>query len=144
MTTLMAGLAELAGEGPGQHVVLKAKELLTKILLPKKVTGNIVDRYVKKALRTGAWRSLKQENRAILIVARKWGVIKSPILKSILYRIFLEIELHTIRGKALFYGIILTIKGTIYRLHELLKDLSKLLALGLFYLNNPPMYRIYG
>lgn len=144
MTTLMAGLAELAGEGPGQHVVLKAKELLTKILLPKKVTGNVVDRYVRKALRIGAWRDLKQENRAILIVARKWGVIKSAILKSILYRIFLEIELHTIRGKALFYGIILTMKSTIYKLHEALRDVQKLLTIGILYLNNPPIYRIYG
>jgi len=144
MSTLMAGLAELAGEGPGQHVVLKAKELLTKILLPKKVTGNIVDRYVKKALRIGAWRDLKQENRAILIVARKWGVIKSATLKSILYRIFLEIELHTIRGKALFYGIILTMKSTIYKLHEALRDAQKLLTIGILYLNNPPIYRIYG
>ena len=144
MTTLMAGLAELAGEGPGQHVVLKAKELLTKILLPRKVTGSVVNRYVRKALRTGAWRSLKQENRAILIVARKWGVIKSATLKSILYRIFLEIELYTIRGKALFYGIILTMKSTIYKLHETLRDIQKLLTIGILYLNNPPMYRIYG
>ncbi|RLG79468.1 MAG: hypothetical protein DRO13_06010 [Thermoprotei archaeon] len=71
-------------------------------------------------------------------------MIKSPTLKSILYKIFLEIELYTLRGKALFYGIILAMKNTIYKLQEVLKDYSKLLTLGIFYLNNPPMYRIYG
>ena len=144
MTTLMAKMAELAEEGIGQPVASRARELLAKMILPKRVTGEIIGKYVRKAIRVGAWRYLKQESRALLIIARRWRLIKSPTLKSILYKIFLEIELYTLRGKALFYGIILAMKNTIYKLQEALKDYSKLLTIGIFYLNNPLMYRIYG
>ena len=44
----------------------------------------------------------------------------------------------------MFYGIILAMKSTVYKLHELLKDVARLLTIGIFYLNSPPMYRVYG
>ncbi len=140
----MAKMAELAEKGLEQPVASRARELLAKMILPKRVTGEVIGKYVRKAIRVGAWKYLKQESRALLILTRRWRLIKSPTLKSILYRLFLEIELYTLRGKALFYGIILAMKNTIYKLQEVLKDYSKLLTLGIFYLNNPITYRIYG
>jgi len=141
---LMARLAELFEKELEQSVVYKAKEILAKMIIPKKVTGEVVSRHIRKAIRIGAWRYLQQESRVLLIVARRWRMIKSPILRSVLYRIFLEIELFTFRGKALFYEIIISMKNSLYKLYELVKAYSKLLTIGILYLNNPPMYIVYG
>jgi len=127
-----------------ESIEAKAEELLAKLLLPKEVSGKTIDEYIRKALRTNSWRTLKPENRALLLALRKWRSIKSSTLKSILYRIFLNIELHTLKGKALFYGIILAMKNHVYRLSEVLIDTAKLLTIGISYINNPPIYRIYG
>jgi len=127
-------------ETSGGSAATRAKELLTRLLLPGEVSGKIVDMYIRKALRTNSWRTLKPENRALLLALRRWRSIKSPTLKSILYRIFLEIELHTLRGKALFYGIILAMKNHMHRLEEILRNASKLLAIGMSYLNNSLMH----
>jgi len=128
-------------EESDQPIVFRAKELLGRMLLPRVVSGEVVSRYVRKAFRVGVWRFLNQESRAILLITRRWGIIRSPMLKSILYRLFLEIELCTLRGRALFYGILLALKSSVYKLHEVLNDYQRLLALGIFYLNSPPMYR---
>ncbi|MDK6027914.1 hypothetical protein QPL79_00845 [Ignisphaera sp. 4213-co] len=87
---------------------------------------------------------LKPESRALLLALRRWGVVKSSTLKSILLNIFLEIELCTVRGKALFYGIILTMKNCVEKAINIVRDFGKILYTGISYLNNPPMYRIYG
>ena len=141
MNVLMAGSIKLVREEHGQLIVSKVRKLLARMLLPKVVSGEVVSRYVRKAFRVGVWRFLSQECKAILLITRRWGIIKSPTLKSILYRLFLEIELCTLRGRALFYGILLALKSSVYRLHEVLNDYQRLLALGIFYLNSPPMYR---
>jgi len=144
MSLLIARLAEVGVETIGGSIASRARELLARLLLPREISGEIVDRYIRKALRTNSWRILRPENRALLLALRKWGFIKSPTLKSILYRIFLEIELYTLKGKALFYGIIIAMKNYMHRLEEILRDVAKLLAIGISYLNNPPMYRVYG
>ncbi len=141
MSLIATGLAELLGREVDQDLVSKAKIILGKLILPKKVTGEVIEKYIRKALRTGAWRNLKPISRALLIVARRFKLIKSPVLKHLLYSIFIEIELYTIKGKALFYGIILAVKNS---LTHLIKSINTLLYLGISYLNNPPWYRIYG
>jgi len=95
-------------------------------------------------MQTCAWYHLERIDKGILILTRRLPLIKSSTPKSILSRIFLEIEMYTTRGKALFYGIIISVHNTLDRLHELLENVSRLLTIGLFYLNNLPMYRIYG
>lgn len=145
MGLIVSGLAELHEVGLGEELISKAKELLSKILLPKTITNKVVDMYVRKALRVGVWRFLKQESKALLHLTRKKvTVVKSLTLKSILLKLFLEIELHTFKGKALFYGIILAMRKPMHKLNELLKNIPQLLTIGISYLNNPPIYRIYG
>ena len=144
MTILEAGLAELAGEGLGQQITKEAKELLAQIILPQEITRQTIEKYIRKAIQIHAWHHLKRLDKAILTLTRKLPKIKSPTLKTILQKIFLQIELHTTRGKALFYGIIISMRNTMHKLHELLKNIPRLLTIGLFYLNNPPIYRIYG
>ena len=144
MTILEAGLAELAGEELGQQITEKAKELLAQIILPQEITRQTIEKYIRKAIQIRAWHHLKRLDKAILTLTRKLPKIKSPTLKTILQKILLQIELHTTRGKALFYGIIISMRNTMHKLHELLKNIPRLLTIGLFYLNNPPIYRIYG
>ncbi len=145
MTTLMAGLARLLGEGPGQHVILEARRLAASIILPRRLTGFVVNKYFRKALQTGAWRSLAPQARALLYLARRWrGAFKSPLMTSVLRELLLEIELHTVGGRALFYGVLVALKNGLQRLGGLLKNKTRLLFLGLQYLNNPLMYRLYG
>jgi hypothetical protein len=122
----------------------EARKLLADLIIPRRITGEVVDKYFRKAIRVGVWRRFSSERRALLYLSRFLGVIKSPVLRSILIEIFLEIELYTIRGRALFYGILVSLRSHLYRLREILRDVSKLLVIGLSYLHNPPMYRVYG
>lgn len=145
MSTLLTRLMRLAENNPAQPLSEKAKKILTKIALPQKINAETINKYIRKAHRTGAWRNLKQENKALLIALRKWkNTIKSRTLTTILHKILLQIELHTLRGQALYYGIIIALKNSIHKLKELIKNTTRLLVIGISYLNSPPMYRIYG
>ena len=127
-----------------ESIATRVKEILAEISLPKRITGIVVEKYIRKAMRLGIWRRLSIETRALLLALRRWGSVKSPTLLSILRRVFLEIELCTFRGKALFFGILLSLKNSMNRLQNLVKSVAKILILGISYLNNPPIYRVYG
>jgi len=116
-------LAEESSRGLDDQLVEYVKFLMTKIMAPGfNSTGGVVQAYIRKAIRTGAWRHLKPESRSLLIALRGWRKpVKSHVLRSILLRIFVEIELHTTRGKAIFYGIL----EAMSKARELLLDLSK-------------------
>lgn len=126
-------------------MLFEAMDILSRIVLPREITGEAIEKYLRKALRTRAWRSLSPESRALMYILRNWrGRIKSYILRSILKNLFLQIELFTLRGRALLFGIIQIMKNPIYELGEVLQDAKRLLTPGIFYLNNPFTYRIYG
>lgn len=149
MTTLLAGLASAAGEGPGLEALEAAKQLVADLLIPRRVSGRVVERYFRKAVRTGASRSLPRESMALLYILRRWSRrIVSTQLLAVLRRIFLEIELHTIRGRALLYGAVLAMKSPHHMIPGLLENawrhVAQLIYMGISYLNNPPMYRVYG
>lgn len=144
MSIIAAGLARKLEEGLGQHIVEKAESIVAEILLPHKITGRIVEKYIRKAILNRTWYVLPREARALLILVKRLPKVKSPVLIRILREIFLKIEMALTRGKAYFYGVIIAMKNTLYNLEELLHNTKHLLALGIFYLNNPPHYRIYG
>ncbi|ADI31985.1 hypothetical protein [Staphylothermus hellenicus] len=144
MTVIVAGLAEKLGEGLGQQIIGKAESIVAEIILPKKITSNIIGKYIRKAIQNHTWYNLPRESRILLILTRRLPIIKSPILKNILRKIFLKIELATTRGKAIFYGAIIAMKNGIQSLKNLIHNAKRLLTLGIFYLNNPTHYRIYG
>ncbi len=144
MSLIAVELASLQSLFADLDVVERAKRMLAKLVLPKKITREVVLLYIRKAFRTGAWRTLSPEARALLLASRILTQVRSPILDSLLRRIFVEIELSTFRGKALFTGIILAFKNFASRVREILRDVTKILFLGVSYLNNPPMYRVHG
>lgn len=129
--------------GRGSHVEPSTIEKLSSLILPRIITGRVIEDYIRRAIRSGVWRRLGAERRALLMVASRWGVIKSCVLKQILREIFIEIEIHTLRGRAILYGIIVALKSTLNP-REILNSVSRLLAIGISYLNNPPAYRFYG
>ncbi|WP_440059988.1 hypothetical protein ACSU1N_02205 [Thermogladius sp. 4427co] len=142
MTIIVSALASQAHSTPVRDLVSKARRFIARVLLPRHVDRFVVEKYVRKAIRTAAWRSLRVESRALLLALRRFqGVVKSMVLKSILYDIFVEIELSTLRGRALFYGFIQAIRNG---LEQVLGDLKRVLTLGIFYLNTPTHYRFYG
>jgi len=87
MTFLSEAAAKLVGKAE-EELSQRARELLARILLPDEITGAVAERYVKKALRTGAWRDLRPESRALLMVSRAWKVIRSKFVKEILFSLF--------------------------------------------------------
>ena len=148
MTTLLAtGLTRAeTREGMGQRIKRYAETLITATLLPKKITAYEIERYFRKAHRIGAWRTLPKEAKALLLIARKVikTTVKAPALHSALLQVFLRIELQTLRGRALLYGAKLYLMNTVPKLRDLLRKVPELLALGIQYLNSPPILRVYG
>ncbi|KSW10765.1 hypothetical protein CF15_08265 [Pyrodictium occultum] len=141
---LLAELASRLDQGPGSRALEKAREAVARILLPERITGPLIQKYIRKAILNHTWHALPPETRALMLLARRLPRIKSPTLASILKQAFLRIELATTRGQALLYGALIAMKKAAQDLHRLLHNASKLLILGLSYLNNPPIYRIYG
>jgi len=143
MTAIASALAAAAGSLQA-GVVEAARQVLARVVLPSRIDGSVADRYIRKAMRSGAWRLLKPEARALLLALRRWGPVRSPTLRSIVEGILLEIELRTVRGRAIFYGALISLKRLGLALSEALGSVRRLLCLGISYLNSPPMYRFYG
>ena len=140
MTLLALSLATPTPANVGPE----ALEVFNRITLPERITGELISRYVRRAIRLGTWRRLKPESRALLLVARRFTVLRSPAVTSVVRGVLLEIEVRTLRGRALLYGILIALRDPFLRLAGVLKDVAKLLVLGISYLNNPPVFRFYG
>lgn len=131
------------------HVHNVARELVSRLLLPKTLTRSILQKYIRKAIQNRSWFKLSQLQRALIYTASKIvEKVKSPILRQLLEEILLTIELATTKGQALYYGTILLTKQAPHLIKQLLTQtkqlLAKILFLGINYLNNPPIYRLYG
>jgi hypothetical protein len=141
VTVLASAWCELVERGVSEDAVVLARSIVSKFLISRVVDRRVIEYYVRKALRSGAWFKLKQESRALILATRFLPVVKSLVLKSILRELFLEIELCTLRGKAVFYGVLVALRQGLV---EALGDLKRLITLGVGYLNLPVMWRILG
>lgn len=141
MTIITLAWSSLQGEGISRGHVELARRLVVEYLLPGEINRDVVEHYVRKALRSNAWTRLKRESRALLLATRSLKTIKSRVLRGILEEIFLEIELSTLRGRAVFYGVLLALRqGLIH----ILGDIKRIITLGVGYLNLPLPWRILG
>jgi len=136
----------LSGPAPPYEPVTSPEvvRVVEGLVLPEVVTGGLVSRFVRRAVRLGIWRRLRPESRALLLVARRFAVLRSPVVTSAVRRLLLEIEVHTLRGRALLYGVLIAFRDPFLRLAGAARDVTKLLAIGISYLSNPPIYRVYG
>ncbi|MEM0379066.1 MAG: hypothetical protein QXU53_07055 [Thermosphaera sp.] len=139
-------LAELSSRGLDSRLADYVKSLMSRVIAEgRDGVGGMVESYLRKALRTGAWRALRPESRALLLALRRWkGEVKSRILQSILLGIYVEIELHTTRGRAIFYGILEAARKARELLADLTQNISKIITMGIQYMNLPQLYRIHG
>jgi len=122
------------------------KKLFYKTLLPQTITRNDLISYLRRSLRNGSWKLLTKVERSILYLSTKLlHKVKSVILKRQLLEIMYKIELSTVKGRAIYYGILLALKRKLTYLFKSLENhIGHILYLGISYLNNPPVYRIYG
>ncbi len=121
------------------------RDAISSLLVPRDITSEVVIKYVRKALRLGVWRRLAPETKALLLVCRRLvRLVRSRTLAQILSDAFLRIELAGLRGRALFYGAIEFVRRSLGSLEEVPFNAKKVLCLGIAYLNNPPMLRLYG
>ena len=141
--TLIASAWRILWEnaGAGDFAEL-ARRVVAEHLVPERINKHVIEHYVRKALRSGAWRKLRMESRLLLwAVARYLHVVKSPVLRDVIRGILLEIELSTLCGRAVFYGVLVALRQGLV---EALKDLKRLITLGVSYLNLPLMWRVFG
>ncbi|MEM4593477.1 MAG: hypothetical protein QXL83_04815 [Zestosphaera sp.] len=118
------------------------KQLILRELPPAGFTSDVIEKMFKKAVRLKIWKNLKPEVRALILALRKWrNKISSPILKTILEEIYVEIELNTLKGKALLYGVTIALRDGLL---EVIQSVKSLLCLGISYLSNPPLFRFLG
>ena len=133
LATALAQQAKQWGEA-SRHATEKAKAILATLILPQTITHYEIERYYRKAHRTQAWRNLPKEARALIQAARKTikTKVRSPTLHTTLTKIFLQIELHTLKAKALLKAItkLLTTSLTHVLTHSK-NFLTRLLVIGL-------------
>jgi len=140
MSIVMRLLAERK-RGVSGEILEEAFRRLREAVDPGIIDKAIIERYIRKAVRTGAWRSLSYESRSLLLASRFLPRVRSPVLKNIILDIMASIELYTIRGKAVFYGALVALKQG---LASVLSNLRRIITLGIAYLNLPDLWRILG
>ena len=119
-------------------VVEEAKVFLARVLLPREITRSVVEKYIRKAFVTRTWHRLGREQRMLLLLTRRLVArVRSPVLRRVLEKIFLEIELATVRGRALLLGIARILGRGAETLTKYLKNVTRLLVEGLQLLNHP-------
>jgi hypothetical protein len=140
-------LAELSCKGAGEEVLVEAKRVVSRVIDAGLglITGGVVSYYLRKSLRNNSWRLLPLYSRALLLALSKWGgVVKSRILREILIEVFTEIEVYSFRGRALLYGVIVAMARARELLGDILGNVRRLLTLGIQYLHQPLLYRVFG
>lgn len=142
--THLASLVEVAECSSSGGAAPEVAELVSRVLIPKVITRSVIESYLCRALRSRAWFRLSRVERALLKVAhRVVEVVKSPALADVLRKVFLEIELNSLKGRALYFGFLLALRMG-EPLAHLLRRLTYVMMLGINYLSNPPLFRVFG
>jgi hypothetical protein len=129
----------------GVSNVVEVTNKFKELVLPKVITRDLIISYVRKALRTRVWFSLSPYQRALLkaLTLSRVYVVRSRVLKELITELLLIIERGTLKGKALWYGLVIALNMCKY-LKNIVLNVETLLYLGINYLNNPPIFRPYG
>jgi len=115
---------------------------LSKYIAIEKIDLKTVESMIRRSMRLGAWRKLPEEKRAFLRAIRNFlkrgQRIASNIVIDILKKIYMEIEIHSLRGKAILIGILIRTR----RSNSIDKENpEELLVEGLQYINRPIPFR---
>jgi hypothetical protein len=115
---------------------------LSKYIAIEKIDLKTVESMIRRSMRLGAWRKLPEEKRAFLRAIRNFlkrgQKIASNIVIDILKKIYMEIEIHSLRGKAILIGILIRTR----RNNSIdTENPEELLVEGLQYINRPIPFR---
>jgi hypothetical protein len=115
---------------------------LSKYIAIEKIDLKTVESMIRRSMRLGAWRKLPEEKRAFLRAIRNFlkrgQRIASNIVIDILKKIYMEIEIHSLRGKAILIGILIRTR----RNNSIdTENPEELLVEGLQYINRPIPFR---
>jgi hypothetical protein len=115
---------------------------LSKYIAIEKIDLKTVESMIRRSMRLGAWRKLPEEKRAFLRAIRNFlkrgQKIASNIVIDILKKIYMEIEIHSLRGKAILIGILIRTR----RSNSIdTENPEELLVEGLQYINRPIPFR---
>jgi len=139
--SIVARLLAERERGVAREAVEEAFRRLREAIDPGIINRIVIERYIRKAVRTGAWRSLSYESRSLLLASRFLPRIKSVVLKNIILDIMASIDLYTTRGKAIFYGVLVALRQGLV---NALSNLRRIITLGIAYLNLPDLWRTLG
>ena len=132
------------GELVGEYLRSRVGNVVAEVLLPKVIDRRVIESYIRRALRNRSWFKLTRFQRALLKASSKVvEVVKSPVLADVLKKVFLEIELHSLKGRALYFGLLIALSMG-ESLSNLLSRLTYVMMLGINYLSTPLLYRVYG
>ncbi len=118
----------------------EAMRLAERVLAPQSpIPRSSVVSLLRRALRNGAWKLLEQEARALLLAASRAPVriYRSEAVLAQLRRLWVMVELATMRGKAVIAALIHLVARGARVLDALRRGLGRLLALGIQLLNSP-------
>lgn len=140
--SLAPSLAESLSRNPSLLIKEIFQEFI-ELVVPHRIDRDTVERYYRKAARLGVLHRLDPYDRAFLYSLRLWlskGYrIRSSVLIDIARRVFASIELSSLRGRAIAFGILIAMRRGLRRV---LGNIEDLLILGLQFINMPAMYRI--
>ena len=129
----------------------KAERIAEQFLAPAgPLPRSAIHKLVVRAKRNGMWFRFPQETRALLRAAlqARIRVYRSQILLALLRKIWLKVELASIRGKAILAAITYTYLSSHSSFVARSKHRDTLIAIGLQVLNHPllqlPAARIYS
>ncbi len=134
-------LEEPSTGGP-DHI---ARSMLKNLLLPRYLSRSYISKLLRRSIRNGSWRFLSPFQRSLLLVcSRICRRVRSEALYNALSEIAIDIELHSTRGRALYYGLIMLLRKA--RSVEdassiMYREVEHILYRGVSYINNPSTYR---
>jgi len=140
--SLASRLAAHLSSSLSRGVPLEVIGRLAELLIPRDISYSLVDGYVRRAARRGLLHRIPPHRRAFLIALRAWlskgYKLRSKVVLELARVTLAEIEILTLRGRALAMGILVAIKRGLSRA---LAKIEELLVIGLQHINTPTIYR---
>ncbi len=127
----------------GNVFLYEVEAKFREFVMPKVISKDLIASYIRKALRNKVWFLLSPYQRALLkaITLSSIKVVKGKALRELITEILVFIERHTLRGRALWYGLLIALSRYRQVLQDWLLKAESILYLGISYLSNPPIFR---
>ncbi len=120
-----------------KNLLLNMTEALMGI---DKIDLRFIERLVRKAMRLGAWARLDPFEKSMVEALRRFlkrgGTVISREIHKIVAKIHAEVEIYSLKGKAILFGILIRMKS-----RRELGDVEELMVEGLQFINRPIPYR---